>query len=74
MNYTSLVPLLRFHRTHFNLLLSGNKLYFVSLLLLQELYSSVKIHFDKHPLGVKSVKCHYQFVFVGHPPCSKNNY
>jgi hypothetical protein len=42
MNYTSLVFSLKFHHTHFNLLLSGNILYsyFVSLLLLQEFYSS----------------------------------
>jgi len=42
---------------YLNLLLSGNILYFVSLLLLQELYSSVRSNFDKHSLKVKSVKC-----------------
>ena len=83
MNYTSLVFLWKLHHTHLNVLLSGNILYFIYvhvcvcvcvyiyILLLQELYSSVRSLIDKHYVEVKSMKCHYQFVFVNHSPRSK---
>ena len=53
---------------------SGNILYFISLFLLQELYSSVRSHFVKHSLEVKSMKRHYKSVFVNQPPYSQNSY